>query len=248
MFNGIGNAGYDCVERRTQDLAFPAWVWTDLCKTERKAYDPVVTACLCHLSTATRVVGRDGLDVIGTEAFHVTSDGHGKDFAAGLDLARKALPELREHLDLPFGVMADDRWTSPWLRLKCKDEYEVRFCVDGRGYVLDKKNEQSACFASHVELAAFLAEHGGARFRKAHPSGGYDKSEINIWEASGMFDDHRERRIAKAQRSVLSKLFPSDARHPSAFVRPEDVHHSGRSRDLFDLLPDRQRPDQKTLF
>lgn len=65
-----------------------------------------------------------------------------------------------------------------------------------------------------------------------------------------MVDEHRNRRLAKAQRAVLSTLFPSDARRPSAFVRPEDVRHSqsGRSRDLFDLLPDRLDPAQKTLI
>jgi hypothetical protein len=67
-------------------MAYPSWKWTDFCTTEKKPYDPVITACLRFLSTATRVVGPDGLGVIRTEAFHVTSDGRGEDFTAGREL------------------------------------------------------------------------------------------------------------------------------------------------------------------
>jgi hypothetical protein len=118
----------------------------------------------------------------------------------------------------------------------------VRFC-DGRGYVLDKKNDQSACFASHAELAAFLADHARAVFRKGHTGGGYGRIENNIWETSGMFDSHRDGRIARAQRNVLSKLFPpSNGCQPPRFVRPGEARYDKRQLHLFDLVPDRPRP------
>jgi hypothetical protein len=236
------------VELRTKRLAPPSENWTDSCKTEWKPYDGVVTVCLCYLSTATRIVGPDGNGVLGTEAFHVTSDGRGKDFAAGLDIARQALPHLAESLDFPLGVMADDLRTSPWIYTKCRDHYDILFCADGHGYVLNKKTGESAYFEDHAKLAAFLADHARVVFRKGHPDGGYGRIEVNIWEASGMFDKRRDRRIAKAQRTALSKLFPSDARHPPAFVRPEEFAHGGRTRHLFDLLPDRSRPDRGPLI
>jgi hypothetical protein len=61
-----------------------------------------------------------------------------------------------------------------------------------------------------------------------------------------MFD---ERQAREGSASGVVDALPSDARHPPAFVKPEDVRHShsGRSRNLFDLEPDRLRPDQKTL-
>ncbi|MEY9404565.1 hypothetical protein ABIF79_011004 [Bradyrhizobium japonicum] len=40
--------------------------------------------------------------------------------------------------------------------------------------------------------------------------------------AAGMFDEHRNRRLAKAQRAVLSTLFPSDVCHPPASSGPRN--------------------------
>jgi hypothetical protein len=242
LFNGIGRDGYEgfYVERRTKRLAPPSDNWTDFCKTGEKPYDPVVTACLCYLSTATRVVGPDGFGVLGTEALHVTSDGRGKDFVAGLNIARGALPQLGERLDLPLGVMAKDRGTSPFIYPKCK-EYKVLFCTDGHGYVLNNGTDESAYFESHAKLASFLADHARITFRRAHPEGEYGRVEANIWEPSGLFDRYRVERITRAQRSALSKLFPpnlSNARRPPAFIRPEECPHSNRLIDLFDLVPD----------
>ncbi|MFK4384632.1 hypothetical protein [Bradyrhizobium sp. USDA 223] len=144
--------------------------------------------------------------------------------------------------------MADDLRTSPWISTKCPNHYDILSCADGHGYVLSKKTSESAYFEDHAQLAAFLADHARVVFRKGHPDGGYGRTEVNIWEASGMFDKQRERRIAKAQRSALSKLFPSDARHPPAFVRPGEFARGGRTRDLFDLLPDRPRPGRGPLI
>lgn len=250
LFNGVEKAGYSgfLIELRTQRLAPPTEDWTDFCKTERKPDDGIVTACLCYLSTATRVVGPDGNGVFGTEAFHATSDGRGKDFLAGLEIARQALPHLADRLDLPLGVMAGDLRTSPWIYTKCREYYDILFCADGHGYVLSRKTNESAYFETHAELAAFLADHARVVFRKGRPDGGYGRTEVNIWEASGLFDKQRDRRIAKAQRAALSKLFPSDARHPPAFVRPEEFAHGGRTRNLFDLLPDRPRPGRGPLI
>jgi hypothetical protein len=45
----------------------------------------------------------------------VGSDGHGKDFLDGLAEARRALPRYANILDIPMGILQDDRWCVPWV-------------------------------------------------------------------------------------------------------------------------------------
>ncbi|RZN08445.1 hypothetical protein CWO91_22550 [Bradyrhizobium genosp. SA-3] len=49
--------------------------------------------------------------------------------------------------------MAGDLRTSPWIYPRCK-EYDILFCVDGHGYVMNKKTDESAHLESHAKLAA----------------------------------------------------------------------------------------------
>lgn len=65
----------------------------DFCKTARKPYDTVVTALLCYIATL------DG-------AYIIDSDGTSEDFAAGLGLAKRALPFLAGALAVP--ALGDD--------------------------------------------------------------------------------------------------------------------------------------------
>lgn len=184
------------------------------CKTAGKPYDAVVTACLCYLSSVT-----------GTH--DVSSDGNGKDFLAGLDLAKAGLPEKANILDIPMGIMQDDRWTGPWVSGQNGSGYRVRFCVDGYGYVERLVPHAWCRFGTHIELAQFLDAHKKAGgFGGGRPASGiYGPEEPNIWAAMGSFDSRRHLRIAKAQSAVLATLFPvapeRDAA-PPAYVRPGD--------------------------
>lgn len=187
----------------------------DACKTAQKPYDVAVTACLCYLSS---VVGE----------YHVTSDGRGADFLAGLAAARTALPNKANILDIPMGVMQRDRWTGPWVSGESGTGYEVHFCVNGKGYVQKLKTKDWYCFSTHADLARFLDQHKAATFKR----GGnmrrwnYGRTEPNIWHATGSFDKARHQRIARAQNKVLAPLFPVPAEHaepPPAYVRPNEI-------------------------
>lgn len=61
----------------------------DFCKTARKPYDIVVTACLIVLANAL------------PKNFRVDSDGNKGDFVAGLDLARRV---LKKRLEIPSNL------------------------------------------------------------------------------------------------------------------------------------------------
>ncbi len=216
MFNGVGDASHETFS--VSRVRGKSWeggqLGHDFCKTARKPYDLAVTACLCYLSS-----------VAGT--FDVSSDGHGQDFVDGLRAAREALPEKANLLDIPLGVMANDRWTGPWINDR-NSGYSVNFCVNGKAYVTYKKTGETYCFATHGECARFLEAHKVAKFRSGGVSsfGSYGKEEPDIWNAFGSFDQKRHQRIAKAQAKVLKTLFPVDPAHqeqPPAYVRPGDL-------------------------
>jgi hypothetical protein len=240
MFNGLGDDAHESfIIRRVIPTApryngdkHPEW---DFCKTARKPYDDVVTACLCYLGSVTRRnEPRTGDPIIGSEVFSTTSDGGGSDFLIGLDLARKALPRVANQLDIPMPIMESDRWCAPWINDgNCKG-YEVHFCIDGRGYVIKTRTKESYCFETHVALAQFLERTKHAKFRIGGRTGwgSYPAHEENIWNAYGSFDQARHARIAKAQAKVLATLFPVDpscAQQPPAYVRPGEMpDNSGR--------------------
>lgn len=90
-FNGFGEDSYETfiIQRtRVKDCA-------TFCKTDRRPYDAAVTACLCYLESIYPAN-------IGAE-----SDGRADDWQAGLDLARRALPELAHLIELPPVVVFD---------------------------------------------------------------------------------------------------------------------------------------------
>jgi hypothetical protein len=233
-FNGVGDGAHETFIFNRVKATKPKYAgdnnpnW-DFCKTARKAYDDVVVAVLCYLTTTTRTFVA-GEPVYGSEVFTASSDGHGKDFMVGLDLARKALPHLANVLDIPLDVMKSDRWCGPWVHNE--SSIEVRFCVDGRGYVL--RGKESYCFDSHFELASWLTKHQVAIFKSGGSTnwGSYGKEEPNIWSATGSFEKARHDRIALAQFKVLSTLFPVPQDHdrkPPLFVRPGEMSEdSGR--------------------
>lgn len=215
LFNGLGDDAHETfyISRKRQPPEYPGdRAGGFFCKTARKPYDVAVTACLCYLSTC-----------LDKPAFHVNSDGHGKDFLQGLSLARQALPRKANVLDIPMGVMQSDRWTGPWVS-GVPNGYEVRFCINGKGYVLHRT--ESYCFQTHLELAQFLERHKQLIFRERSRHRTYVEVEPDIWRASGYFDKTRHERIARAQRKALAQLFPvTDVEHdeqPPAYVRPGD--------------------------
>lgn len=226
-FNGVGDDSHETFRiARVREKAWEGGILGgDFTKTARKPYDDVVTACLCYLDSC-----------LEKRAFRVSSDGDGRDFLTGLDLARKALPRKANILDIPRGVMEDDRWTAPWVDRGNNTGFSVKFCVNGKGYVFKLgRTVETYCFESHLALAAFLDAHKQAVFpRGGHTGfGRYDRIETNIWSATGCFDQARHDRLAKAQAKVLRTLFPVPPEHaepPPAYVRPmefPDPHEAG---------------------
>ena len=82
---------------------------------------------------------------------HLSSDGHGRDWLDGLAVARRALPRYANILDIPMGILEDDRWCPPWPHL-FTNQYDFRFCVDGKAYVRHLKTSASYCFPDHKGL------------------------------------------------------------------------------------------------
>ncbi len=246
MFNGVGDDSHETFDlhrkRKLEKWQSKGDLGRNFCKTAHKPYDRVVTACLCYLSTVTRREDPTTHEpIIGSEALHVSSDGHGNDFLSGLDLARAALPQYANLLDIPMGVMQDDRWCAPWVRFDRKGRFEVRFCIDGYGYILRPKTGESYRFETHEGLAKFLdgtKRAYWASWRPGYISWGkattmdYPAGESNIWNATGFFDQARHDRIRKAQDRVLAKLFPVPMQHahqPPAYVRPGEMpENAGR--------------------
>lgn len=239
-FNGLGEDAHETffVSRKISPPAYDgAQRGWDFCKTARKPYDTAVTACLCYLATATR--REDPLThepILGSEPLAVTSDGDGSEWLTGLELARQALPRLANTLDLPLPIMESDRWCAPWVNCTSK-KFEVHFCIDGKGYVLNLKTKESYCFESHHALALFLERTKRVDMKRDYiVSFGCCRDnyriEKDIWNAHGSFDKARHARIEKAQNAVLAELFPVDpscAQQPPAFVRPGEIpENSGR--------------------
>jgi hypothetical protein len=234
-FNGAGDNSYETmgIDRMKRKPDYPSdTAGGGFCKTERKPYDIAVTAVLCYLATVTRRENPATHEpIIGSESHFVSSDGGGSDFLAGLDLARKALPQYSNILDIPMLVMQNDRWCAPWIQ--GPNGYEARFCVDGCGYIHKKSTDEWYCFTSHREFAEFLERNKRASFPGGimHTSwGDYGPTEPDIWSASGSFDKNRHARIGRAQTKVFAPLFPvapDHAQRPPAFVRPGEMLENG---------------------
>jgi hypothetical protein len=97
-FNGIGEDGHETfyIERSITDRKpryqgdNPKWTF---CKTAHKPYDVAVTAVLAYLDSRWPDLFKQ-----------VSSDGEPSDWQAGIELARKALPELATTIRVPRGV------------------------------------------------------------------------------------------------------------------------------------------------
>lgn len=219
-FNGSGEDSHEPMAILRKRSA-PQWKGDtpgcNFCKTARKPYDLVVTAVLCYLATV-------------AESHSVTSDGDGTEFLAGLDLARKALPNYANVLDIPKQVMEDDRFCAPWVSTGSCKNFSVNFCIDGHGYVFKKSTKEWRRFTTHLELANFLDGTKRAVFPEGRTTftswGDYGPIEENIWNATGCFDKKRHDRIARAQTKILSQLFPVASEHassPPAYARPGEM-------------------------
>lgn len=234
-FNGVGEDSHETfkINRRMTKEWEGGRLGADFCKTARKPYDLAVTACLSYFSSV-------------VESHDVSSDGDGEDWLAGVDEARRALPRFANVLDIPKTIMENDRWCMPWVN--CDSEitgFSVNFCVDGRGYVIRKKDQASYCFESHTALAKFLDRTKYAKFKKGGRLQGfggsrtYGSEEPNIWNATGCFDPARHDRITKAQVRILKTLFPVDpscAQSPPLYVRPGEFPPPARRAYYFSEL------------
>jgi hypothetical protein len=237
-FNGAGDDSYETFTVHRIRPPMEGWQSRrggDFTKTAHKPYDLAVTAALCYLST-----------VPDPAAFTVSSDGHGRDFLDGLAEARRALPRYANILDIPMGIMQSDRWCMPWVSCYEATGFDVKFCVDGKGYVEQIKTGETYCFETHLALAQYLDKTKRATFRTrlkvrfGNHTDDCGNVEPNIWNSFGSFDKARHMRIAKAQVRALLPLFPVPVEHaqkPPAYVRPGEMPEPATSAYYFsDLL------------
>lgn len=169
IFNGVGDDAHETFHVYQNRRPLDSWQkpsqrgW-DFCKTARKPYDVAVTAALCYLETCW-----DG-------RFEVSSDGHGHDWQDGLALARRALPEKGNMLDLPFDVRWDDQFD--WRKLtKYTETYSLRTRHDGS--ILVTRNSDPYKVIGFVPADRFedfvaLAER---RFRTV-PTSAFGEAEV----------------------------------------------------------------------
>jgi hypothetical protein len=64
-----------------------------------------------------------------------------------------------------MGIMQSDRWCMPWVRCYESTGFDVKFCVDGKGYVEQFKTGEAYCFETHLALAQYLDQTKRATFR-----------------------------------------------------------------------------------
>ena len=221
-FNGPGEDAHETFVINRLVAPLEDWMGKDrrgwsFCKTARKPYDLAVTACLCYLET-----------VIGTHS--VTSDGTGHDWLAGLQCARRALPQYANILDIPRGILENDRWTSgkPYMRTYMMQEaYMFALCVDGHGYVVRNKDGAAYCFPDHDEARAW-AEKNAA-----------------VIAPTGHFDEKRRTSLARQQTVLLKQLVEAAPvlrrdQRPPAFVRPRAMPQVEQPmvtfEEMFDLV------------
>lgn len=108
-FNGLGEESYETFLIYQNRRPLDSWQkprqrgW-DFCKTERKAYDVAVTACLIYLESRF------------PDHFSASSDGEVKDWQDGLALARRALPRLDNVLRIPAEIEFDSLFLRYHLR------------------------------------------------------------------------------------------------------------------------------------
>ena len=218
-FNGTdiddrGHETFELMRVRSRDPHLgPDYLGWNACKTARKPYDIAVTAALCYLASV-------------VESHKVSSDGSGRDFLAGLTLARQALPRHANRLDIPRGILEADRWCGPYVHLHTR-AYAVRFCVDGHAYVLDRSERSLFRFVSHHEAAVWLATHREPGRDGATP----------LFQAQGWFDDTRIKKLARAQERALAALVTTGRAAPAALARQAQPPELVRPDALPPIMP-----------
>lgn len=199
-FNGLGEDGHETFiifRKRLPRESWEPYRGSGFCKTARKPYDLAVTAILCYLSSV-------------CETYEVSSDGDGTDWLAGLQCARRALPKYANILDIPLGILKNDRWCSPYPYCFSK-QYKFRFCVDGRAYIFASKDESHAyVFPNHVEAIAWMEKHN------------------DVINPTGWFDEKRTKMLEREQTRLLKRMVEGAALagrlgSPPEFVRPSEM-------------------------
>lgn len=223
-FNGSGEEAYETFtidRKRNEDSSW-------FCKTAREPYDIAVTAVLCYLSTFHHI---GEIDEVRKPLVRVTSDGKGKDFLAGLDIAKIALPHLGNVLDLPMGVMEEDRWVAPWVDRYGK-AYSFKFCVDGHAYIMRHRDGESFRFHSHEAAARWAMQFKEKQIvvESSWMGRKYEGGEA-LFQPYGSFNQKRHAALARQQQAAFLHLFiqascdfASDygelGHKPPAYVRP----------------------------
>lgn len=223
MFNGLGDNAHE-----TFYIARKGAGSSDFCKTARKGYDVTVTAILCYLSSV-------------AESHYVTSDGEGTDFVMGLALAKQALPNYSNQLDIPIGVMQEDRWCQPYPSLYTSD-YFFGFCVDGYAYIT--KGDRHYRFHSHYEAAKWTESHIEKHIKVQDWQGRtIREGGKSLFNPMGFFDEKRRNSLIKQQEAVLSNMLDNmpASRNiaPPAYVRPDELaklDEMPRCHSLSDIL------------
>lgn len=206
-FNGAKADGHETFQvLATADSKF--------CETARKPYDIAVTACLCYLATVAKT-------------HTVSSDGGGRDWLPGLELARQALPRYANQLDIPRSILEEDRWVGPYAAMRT-ERYAFRFCVDGHAYILGPKG-RSYRFDDHQSAARWAVQFTEKPIRIRDWNGNtITEGGKSLFRAYGHFNDTRVKALARQQAAVLrEKLDHAEiegrAIKPPAFVRPGEM-------------------------
>ena len=192
-FNGLGDDQHESLVIQPARTDSSSW----FCKTARKPYDLAVTAVLSYLSSV-------------AETHYVTSDGHGAEWLAGVEAVRQALPQYGNTVDIPRGVMENDRWVGPWIHNR-STRYQFRFCIDGKAYIIRAKDGLAYVFPNHKDAAAWALPHNDL----LNPMGSFTKQRwTNI--ASG------QTRLFKAKFEQGQMFQPERMGRPPLYVRPDE--------------------------
>lgn len=234
-FNGLGEDGHEGFYI-TRKRALENWQTKDrlgwaFCKTARKPYDIAVTAVLCYLASLEK------------KPWSVSSDGEGRDWLEGVNLARRCVPRLANQIDIPLPIMKHDRWDWRLCRISTQSErYDVRGCLDGHVYVYDVKNESRAYrFPTAEEADSYFATFTEKRIRvDSQWSNGWEGGK-GLFGASGCFNAERTAALVRQQDRVLKALIecaPAEGRNiaPPAYARPNEMAGVAREQEtLADL-------------
>jgi hypothetical protein len=222
-FNGWGDDAHEtfAIYRKvsTEKESSECFGGGDFCKTARKPYDIAVTAVLCYLSTF-HLMG--DIDEKRKPIISVSSDGKGSNFLAGLEVARVALPHLGNVLDIPMGVMEDDRWVGPWVD-RYPHGYSFKFCVDGYAYVFRVKDGETFRFHTHHLAALWASQHKEKAIVVDGMFGRSYEGGASLFQPMGSFTEKRNKAIVRQQTAAFKQLF--DPLYVDAFAKYGERGH-----------------------